>query len=230
MRYDKRGIGESAKAGKSEADSRFDNFIEDAVLWSKQLRGDKRFSSLTIVGHSEGSLIGMVAAQGKNADGFVSLAGAGRPANQILLEQVRPQLPPDLMKSTEEIMALLVAGKTPESVPPSLNALFRPSIQPFLISWFRYDPTREIAKLSIPVLLIQGNTDIQVNVQEAKLLAKAKPSARLLIVEGMNHVLKQVPNETDKQLKSYGDSSLPVVPQIITKISKFVRTVKRQKP
>lgn len=229
LRYDKRGIGESAKHGTKEADLRFDNFIDDAALWSKQLRGDKRFSSLTIVGHSEGSLLGMAAAQGKNADGFVSIAGAGRPANQMLLEQVRPKLPPDLMKTTEEIMASLVAGKTPDSVPPVLNALFRPSIQPYLISWFRYDPTREIAKLSIPVLIIQGTTDIQVNVQDAKLLAKAKPSARLLMVEGMNHVLKEVPSEMEKQVKSYGDPTLPVVPQIVTEISKFVNKVKRQK-
>lgn len=230
LRYDKRGIGASAKTLGNEADLRFDAYINDAVLWSKQLRLDKRFLTLTIVGHSEGSLVGMVAAQGKNADGFVSLAGLGRPASQIILEQLRPQLPPDLMKSTEEIMALLAAGKTPESVPPSLNALFRPSVQPYMMSWIRYDPAQEIVKLSVPVLIIQGTTDIQVNIQEAKLLAKAKPSAQLLLIEGMNHVLKQVPNEPDKQTKSYGDPSLQVMPQLVTETVKFVKKVKRQKP
>ena len=223
LRYDKRGVGESAKALGKESDLRFDVYINDAVLWSKQLRRDKRFSTLTIIGQSEGSLVGMVAAQGKNADGFVSLAGLGRPASQIILEQVRPRLPPDLMKSTEEIMALLAAGKTPESVPPSLNALFRPSVLPYLMSWIRYDPAQEIAKLSVPVLIIQGTTDIQVNIQNAKLLAKANSSAQLLIVEGMNHVLKQVPNEPNKQTKSYGDPSLQVVPQLVTETVKFVK-------
>ncbi|MDQ3219223.1 MAG: lysophospholipase [Acidobacteriota bacterium] len=229
LRYDKRGIGASAKALENEADLRFDAYIGDASLWSKQLRLDKRFSTITIVGHSEGSLVGMVAAQGKNADGFVSLAGLGRQASQIILEQVRPQLPPDLMKSTEEIMAKLAAGKTPESVPPSLNALFRPSVQPYMMSWIRFDPAQEIAKLSVPVLIIQGTTDIQVNIQEAKLLAKAKPSAKLLLIEGMNHVLKEVPNETDKQTKSYGDPSLLVVPQLVSETVEFVKKIKRQK-
>ncbi len=230
LRYDKRGIGESATAMGKEADLRFDSYINDAVSWSKKLRQDKRFTTLTIVGHSEGSLIGMVASQGKNADGFVSLAGAGRPAGQIILDQVRPQLPPDLMRSAEEIVAALEAGKDAASVPPSLNALFRPSVQPYIKSWFQYDPAREMAKLSIPVLIAQGTTDIQVSVEEAKLLAKAKPSAQLLIVEGMNHVLKQVPSERDQQIRSYSDPSLQIVPQLVNDTAKFVKKAKRQKP
>ena len=229
LRYDKRGIGESSKAVGKEADLIFTDYIDDAVSWSKQLRQDKIFSTLTIIGHSEGSLIGMVAAQDKNADGFVSIAGAGRPAGQIILDQVRPQLPPDLLKSTEDIIALLTAGKNPTSVPVALNALFRPSIQPYLISWFRFDPARETAKLSVPVLIAQGTTDIQVSVEEAKLLAKAKPSAQLLLVEGMNHVLKDVANDRTTQIKSYSDPSLQIVPQLITETVKFVKKVKKQK-
>ncbi len=229
LRYDKRGIGESSKAMGSEADLRFDDYVNDAILWSKHLRADKRFSTLTIAGHSEGSLIGMIAAEGKNADGYVSLAGIGRPAGQVILDQVRPQLPPELMKSTEEIVAILTAGKTAESVPPVLNALFRPSVQPYIISWFRFDPSREIAKLTIPILIAQGTADIQVSVGDAKLLAKASPSATILLVEGMNHILKQVPNDKDKQIASYSDPSLQVAPQLITETVRFVKKVKRQK-
>ena len=229
LRYDKRGIGESSKAMGKEADLIFADFIDDAVLWSKQLRQDKRFSTLTIVGHSEGSLIGMVAAQDKNADGFVSIAGAGRPAGQIIIEQVRKQLPPDLLKSAEENVALLTAGKNPTSVPVALNALFRPSVQPYLISWFRFDPAQEIAKLSVPVLIAQGTTDIQVSVEQAKLLAKAKPPAQLLLVEGMNHVLKEVANERSTQIRSYSDPSLPIAPQLITETAKFIKKIKKWK-
>ena len=229
LRYDKRGMGESSKAMGKEADLIFSNYIDDAVLWSKQLRQDKRFTTLTIVGHSEGSLIGMVAAQGKNADGFMSLAGPGRPAGQMIIDQVRPQLSPNLLKSAEEIVALLTAGKNATSVPVVFNAFFRPSVQPYLISWFRFDPAQEIAKLSIPVLIAQGTTDIQVSVEEAKLLAKAKPSAQLLLVEGMNHVLKDVANDRTTQIKSYSDPSLQIVPQLITETVKFVKKVKKQK-
>ena len=226
VRYDKRGVGESAKAVAKESDLRFDTLIDDAVMWGRQLRRDKRFSSLIIIGHSEGSLIGIVAARKLGADALVSIAGAARPAAQIILEQVRSQLSPELMKQTEDIVRALNEGKTVASISPELNALFRPSVQPYLISWFRYDPAQELNKLSMPVLIVQGTTDIQVSVHAAELLSKAKPSARLLIIEGMNHVLKAVPNDREKQISSYADPTLPIVPTLIRDICFFVASLR----
>jgi pimeloyl-ACP methyl ester carboxylesterase len=239
VRYDKRGIGESGKgmqlaAEKAqiklrEDDLRFEAYIDDAVLWGRKLRGDGRFSSLTIIGHSEGSLIGMVAAQRMGADAFVSLAGSGRPTQQILLEQLKAQLPADLLKATEEIMDRLAAGQTFASVPPALNSLFRPSIQPYMISWFRYNPAKEIARLSVPVMIVQGTTDVQVSLEDAKALASAQPSSKLLFVDGMNHVLKMVPNQRDKQVASYGDPSLPVAPSLISEVGGFITNLRSQR-
>jgi pimeloyl-ACP methyl ester carboxylesterase len=228
LRYDKRGVAESVKAATSELELRFENYIDDAVLWGKQLRADKRFSSIIVVGHSEGSLIGMVAAQKMNADAFVSIAGAGRPIPQVLLEQLKRNLPADLQGPAETIVKSLSAGKIVEDVPPALDgALFRRSIQPYLISQFRYDPAKEIAKLSIPILIAQGTTDIQVPSGDANLLSQAKPSAKLLMIEGMNHVLKEAPAEQEKQMKSYTDPSLPVAPKLIDGIISFIKTVKK---
>ena len=238
VRYDKRFIGESGKAMQlaaqksqvklREDDLRFEAYIDDAVLWGKKLRVDGRFSSLTVIGHSEGSLIGMVAAQRMGADAFVSLAGLGRPAQQILVEQLKAQLPADLLKMTEEILDRLAAGQTFESVPPALNFLFRPSIQPYLISWFRYNPAKEIARLSVPVMIVQGTTDVQVSLEDAKALAGAYPAPKLLVVDGMNHVLKMVPNQRDKQVASYSDPSLPVASSLIIEISAFVTNLRSQ--
>lgn len=240
VRYDKRLVGETGKAMQlaaekahiklREDDLRFESYIDDAVLWGKKLRGDGRFSSLIVVGHSEGSLIGMVAAQRMGADAFVSVAGSGRPAQQILLEQLKAQLPADLFKSTEEILGQLVAGQTVASVPPSLNFLLRPSVQPYMISWLHYDPVKEIARISAPVLIVQGTTDIQVSLQDARLLAGANPSAKSLVVDGMNHVLKLVPSEREQQVASYSDPSLPVAPRLIAEISTFVKNAKVERP
>jgi hypothetical protein len=237
LRYDKRGVGESGKdmlltaknTGKMprEEDLKFDAYIDDAVMWGQKLRADKRFSSVTVAGHSEGSLIGMVAARKMGANAFISIAGAGRPVNQILLEQLKAQLPPDLMKSAEDIINQLVADKTVESVPPALNIVFRPSVQPYMISWLRFDPAKEIAKLTVPVLITQGTTDIQATAQDVKLLATAKPSAKVLVIDGMNHVLKAVPIDRDKQIASYSDPSLPIMPELIDEISRFVRKAKK---
>jgi pimeloyl-ACP methyl ester carboxylesterase len=180
-----------------------------------------------IAGHSEGSLIGMIAARKLPADGFVSIAGAGRPAGQILLEQVKPQYTPELFKQTEEIINLLVAGQTPSSVPPQLYALFRPGIQPYMMSWLRYDPAKEIAALTAPVLIIQGTTDVQVSVEDARRLAATEPKAKLFFVEGMNHILKQVSKNGEKQTASYSDPALPVIPALIEVISRFVHKAKK---
>ncbi len=237
LRYDKRGIGESGKemllaAQKTntmprEEDLSFDNFIDDAVLWGQKLRGDKRFSGVTIAGHSEGSLIGMVAAQKMKADAFISIAGAGRPIGQILLEQLKLQLSPDLMKSAEDISSRLAVGETVESVPTALNIVFRPSVQPYMISWLRYDPAKEIARLTIPVLITQGTTDIQATMQDIKLLAAANPSAKVSLIEEMNHVLKTVSNDHDKQVASYSNPTSPVVPELVNEISRFIHKPKK---
>jgi uncharacterized protein len=124
-------------------------------------------------------------------------------------------LPPELLKTTEDILDQLSAGKTVESVPAELQILFRPSVQPYLISWLRYDPAKEIAKLSIPVLIVQGTTDLQASPEDAKRLLKGNPAAKLLFIEGMNHVLKTVPNEQKSQVSSYGDPTLPVAADLI---------------
>ena len=240
VRYDKRGIGETGKAMQLAAEKAktmlreeelsFETYIDDAVAWGKKLGGDRRFSSLTVLGHSEGSLIGMVAAQRMGAHAYVSIAGSGRRLQQIILEQVKSQLPPDLLKPTQEILEQLAAGKRVESVPPALNVIFRQSAQPYLISWLRYDPMKEIAKLHIPIFITQGTTDIQASWRDPKALADADPAATLLLIDGMNHVLKTVPNEMDKQVSSYSDPTLAVAPGLISGISSFVIKVKWQRP
>lgn len=236
LRYDKRGIGETGKAMQLAAEKAktplreenlsFESYIDDAVRWGKQLSADRRFSSVTVIGHSEGSLIGMVAAQRIAAHAFVSIAGSGRPIQEIILEQVKSQLTPELLKTTEDILGQLAAGTTVASVPPELNLLFRPSAQPFMISWLRYDPSKEITKLRRPVLIVQGTTDMQVRVADAKRLAEGNPGAQLLLIDGMNHVLKTVPNEQGKQASSYSDPSLPVTPDLVRAINRFINEIR----
>jgi uncharacterized protein len=100
IRYDKRGIGESSAAGPEEVDLRFDTYVEDAALWIQQLQADSRFSSVTVIGHSEGSLIGMLATQKTGADAFVSIAGPAQTASQVLRDQLRPRLPDALWQDS----------------------------------------------------------------------------------------------------------------------------------
>jgi pimeloyl-ACP methyl ester carboxylesterase len=223
LRYDKRAIAESKAAAKSEADLRFDDYVADARDWISMLRKDNRFSRIIVIGHSEGSLIGMVAAH-KNADAFISIAGAGRPADKILKEQLdkQPQAVKDL---SFPIIDSLVAGKTVSTVNPMLFSLFRPSVQPYLISWFKYDPAVEIRKLSIPVLVIQGTNDIQVSMEDAQLLAKAG-KAPLMAIDHMNHIFRIVEGDRNANIATYNDPSLPIAGELGDSIVRFIRKMK----
>ncbi|HEX8151714.1 MAG TPA: alpha/beta hydrolase, partial [Thermoanaerobaculia bacterium] len=147
LRYDKRGIAASKSAMTSEADLRFETYIDDAAAWVRQLGKDERFSRVYVAGHSEGSLIGIVAAQKGGVAGVISIAGAGRPAADLIRAQVQSRLPAEMLAFTNEALDSLTAQKPVADVPPMLNMLFRPSVQPYLMSWFRYDPAKEIAKL-----------------------------------------------------------------------------------
>lgn len=228
LRYDKRGIAASRGAMTREDDLRFTNFIDDAVGWLRMVRADKRFSTVTVVGHSEGSLIGMVAAREAGADGYVSLEGAGRKAQDILHEQLSKQLPPELLATSDRIMAQVSNGATPDSVPPMLAPLFRPSVVPYLISWFKYDPAAEIGKLTVPVLIVQGTTDIQTSLTDAKALATGNPSAKFVAIEGMNHILKEVSGDRMAQIPKYSDPSLPVVPKLLDAIGEFIKSLPKK--
>lgn len=228
LRYDKRGIAKSAGAMGKEADLRFDHYVEDAKNWIAKLRADPRFSTITVVGHSEGSLIGMIAAREAQANAFVSLEGAGRNAKDVIAAQLAAQLPENVVNNVKEMMRKIEAGEKVDSVPPMLAPLFRPSVQPYLASWFKYTPSSEISKLTIPSLVVQGTTDIQTSVEDAKLLADGHPKARLFLIEGMNHVLKNASGSMAQQLPSYSDPALPVVPQLLDEVAAFVKSARKQ--
>lgn len=226
LRYDKRGLGASKVTSFRETDLRFETFVGDAASWVSFLRNDARFGTITVAGHSEGSLIGMLAARAARADAYVSIAGVAKGAADLIRDQLRIQLAssPDLLAAAEQTLTVLQSGKTVETPPPALAAALRPSVQPYLISWFKYVPSVELARLTIPVLILQGTTDTQVPVTEAKALQVAKPDARLRLVEGMNHVLKAV-SDPAKQVASYSDPTLPVVPEVPKAIGEFVRAL-----
>ena len=229
LRYDKRGIGASRAAIASEADMRFPMGADDAAAWVTKLRADPRFSTVTIVGHSEGSLLGMLATQHAAVDGYVSIAGAGRAADKVLREQLGKQLPPPLLAEANATLDTLLAGHTVAAPPQALASLFRPSVQPYMISWLKVDPQAEVARLTIPVLIAQGTLDAQVPPSDAELLAHAQPKAKTLLVDGMNHVLKRVPADPASQQKSYSDPSIPVAPELIDGIASFVKSVPRHR-
>lgn len=221
LRYDKRGIAKSQMAGLKEADLRFDHYINDAKEWIQWLKQNKNFNQVVVIGHSEGSLIGMVAAQDENVDKYISIAGAGKTADQLIRDQLKAQ-PAFVLEQSAPILDELVKGSTVEKIPQGFEALFRASVQPYLISWFRVNPQVEIARLRKPVLILQGTTDIQVGVEDARLLQKAMPSAQMVLIEGMNHILKNAEADPAKNMQTYSQPELPINNELIETISSFI--------
>ena len=220
FRYDKRGIGKSTRNLK-EAQYTIDLYIQDASMWAKKLQMD--YKRVFLLGHSEGALIASaVAVSSKKVSGVISIAGVGRKMDIVLKEQLS-YLPINIKERLYSIIDSLSQGNKVENVPGLFNSLFRKSVQPFLISTFRLSPTDLISRLEQPLLIIQGDKDIQVSVADAQLLHNSNPKSELVIIKDMNHVLKQI-ESTDKvlQLKSYYDAKSPIVNEVVINIAKFI--------
>ena len=221
VRYDKRGIGESKNSGLQEIDLRFEDYVQDVEGWIKLLKEYDRFSNIIVLGHSEGSLIGMIASHKQEAKKFISIAGIGIPAGDIIRKQLKGQ-PQFVLDESLKIIEKLENGETVENVSQMLYSLFRPSVQPYIISWFKYDPQKEIAKLDIPILIVQGTTDIQVSVSDADKLALANKKSQKQIIEGMNHILKEAEVDRQKNIQTYSIPDLPLKKELMEVIVKFI--------
>lgn len=226
VRFDKRGIAQSVAAGPDERTLSLDQYVTDAVAWGQKLKSDTRFGDVYVLGHSEGALIASLTAPQIDAAGVISIAGTGRPVGTVLREQLqRNRLPPALLQRSYELIDGLEAGRTDPDVPNDLKVIFRPSVQPYLISLLRRDPAAAFAALKMPALIIQGTHDIQVDVDDARRLKAAKPDAELTLIDGMNHVMRIVPMDMKRQVQSYNDPNQRLSSELNERIVRFITKV-----
>ncbi|EOR94323.1 alpha/beta hydrolase fold protein [Arcticibacter svalbardensis MN12-7] len=226
LRYDKRGIGQSTTT-ESEINTKFEDMVDDAAALIKFLKKDSRFSKVIVAGHSEGSLIGMLASEREKADGFISLAGAGFPITEIIKSQYKEVLSADDYKSASAVLDTIEAGKpVRQQLKNGLEIQFRSSILPYLNSWMKYNPQTVVSKLTMPVLIVQGTHDIQVNVENARQLKKANPGAKLVLIEGMSHILKEGPVDRQLNIATYSNDDLALHPKLVPELEQFINGIK----
>lgn len=221
FRYDKRIVKQLKDRTLNEESIRFNDFIKDAEDVLDYFNRSNAFSKIYVIGHSQGSLVGMVAAQGR-ADGFISIAGAGQEIDDVIVDQLEKQAP-GLKDNARTSFDDMRANGIALNYSQGLESIFRPSIQPFLITWMRYNPQTEIQKLDIPVLIINGDQDLQVQISEAEKLKAAKPEATLEIIPLMNHVLKEIDGDDIDNSKSYNEPSRINIPAITSIIVNFMK-------
>lgn len=220
-RYDKRIVKQMKLGSINEKNIRFEDFIDDARAVLEYFKKDERFSKIFIIGHSQGSLVGLVAAQ-DGADGFISIAGAGQEIDDVIVDQLSKQAP-GLADNARSAFDDLRVNGIATNYSPGLASIFRKDIQPFLYTWMQYDPKEEIAKLNIPILIINGDKDIQVLEDEAELLHQANPKSEIRIIAGMNHIFKKIEGNMLENSKSYNIYNLPVMPELLQTISLFIK-------
>lgn len=221
IRYDKRGVGASIRAFKKEENLTFgDNVIIANHFYDRATQ--LGYQKIVIAGHSEGSLIGILLSQQVSPLGFVSLAGAGSPIQDILKQQYNATAP-IVRDSACVIIDLLAAGQRIDTLSPWLYSVFRPSVQPYMISWMSYDPAIEITKLSCPSLILQGDQDLQVSVEDAEKLEKAIDQEKAIILQDMNHVLKKTGPDKTANKAAYNNPSLPLHPDLVFNIVAFIK-------
>lgn len=223
VRYDKRGVAASQPATPDERDLSVERYVADVVAWGHKLKADPRFGSLILIGHSEGALIASLAAEQAGASAVISLAGSGRPLAEVVREQLAERLPPAQLACGSALLDRLEAGQTSLDVPVPLRQVFRPSVQPYLITLFRQDPAAAFARLPMPALIVQGRNDVQVDVADAQKLKDAKPDAHLVLIEGMNHMLRISPKDMSEQRESYQNPQLPLARELGEQIVTFIR-------
>ncbi|MDR6301160.1 alpha/beta hydrolase family protein [Mesonia maritima] len=222
FRYDKRTL-KISELNIKERELRFDQFIDDAKSVIDYFKKKNSFAEIIIAGHEQGSLIGMIAAKG-NVDKFISIAGAANPIDEQLLAQIKLQAP-GLYNDAEKAFSDLKKHGRTRNYNNALRSIFRPDAQAFMASWMNYNPSEEIKKLNIPILLIHGSEDLQVNPEAIKELEKASPSAKGNLIKNMNHVFRIIEENDDlTNQKTYNQPNLPIAEELVSAITSFIKS------
>jgi pimeloyl-ACP methyl ester carboxylesterase len=220
--YDKRTANPKNTIAIKENGVLIIDFINDVKKVVNRFKDDKRFTSIILAGHSQGSLIAMVALD--NVDKYISIAGAGETIDRVLIKQITKQNPFYGAITEKHLKELKETGKI-KQVDPNLMSVFAPQNQPFLSSWITLNPIDEIKKVKIPTLIINGDKDIQLQITDGEKLKKAQPKADFKIIKNMNHILKHIEKDEDNMI-SYSSANFPISKELIKTITRFIFTSK----
>lgn len=223
LRFDKRGAGESKFPDLKEEKLTIDTLVSDVLFIKNYITEKYNFKKIYLLGHSEGSLLGILAMnRDTSIDGLISISGAALSADSIIMLQMQNQ-DEQIQTTVRGYLDELKKGKLITNVDYGYYALFRPSVQPYMISWIHYNPVFEIQKITKPILIVHGTADIQVDTSNAVGLYNNSQSAELNIIKSMNHILKQV-DTMDDNLKSYNDLSYHISNELIISIVNFLNS------
>ncbi len=228
VRVDKRGLFGSARAVPDANATTMQDYAADIRTWAATIRQETGAPCVWVLGHSEGGLAALLAAQQPTGlCGLLLVSTAGRSFGAVLRGQIEanPANAP-LRERAEAILVELEASRrvTSEDIPPPLQPLFRPEVQGFLSSVLALDPAKLAAAYPGPVLILQGLRDIQVGRVDAERLHGAHPNAEMVLLPEANHVLKAIAtDDRAANIATYVDPDRPLADGVIDALASFVR-------
>lgn len=230
FRFDKRGAGKSGVMEVSSPELRFDEYVGDILAWIDYFERDARFGAMVVGGHGEGALSALLAAQKRSVTAYISLAGAAKPANEQLREQLNRTLRGNDLAGALRILEELEQGRKVPQIKTRYYRYFRPQIQDHLLSWFRYDPAALIAKIALPTLIIHGTEDLSLDTSHARILGAAQPAAKVVIIDNMNHLMKHTAGNFSNQAGAYKVPEVPLHPDFTPTVAEFIKASVKTMP
>jgi pimeloyl-ACP methyl ester carboxylesterase len=223
LRYDKRGMP-GTQGTFDITQMTLEDFAADARVAAESLARDPRFSRVVLLGHSEGASLALIAArQGAPVAGVVHVSGLGRPLGEVIREQLSRQFDSATLVRYDTAMKYYLRGDQPTDVPQQMALLFVPVNRTYMRSMSAFDPPAAIRAVRQPVLLVQGETDLQATVADAERLHGARPDARLVLIPEVNHVLKRTTESTPQgQMVTYQDPGIPIVTSAVLAIADWI--------
>lgn len=221
LRYDKRGVGKSLSEAYSIKTLRFEHLALDAEKWIEFLKGT--YADITVIGHSQGAIVGLMATSKIRVNRFISLAGMSEDAYNTVKRQLEGQTKV-VTDFAFPILDSLRQGIKVQEVPPFLYVLFAPDQQDFFISFIRHDPRQYMKELRVPSLVIAGTKDLQITVEGSKALASASNFSQIQILDEMNHILRRIPGDMTENIDSYNKATLPLHESLVPTIQKFIES------
>ena len=227
VRFDKRGMFASKSAVPDANDVTISDYADDVVAWIDAIHAKVPNAEIWLLGHSEGGLVALVSAQRDiQLSGVIMVAAAGRKIGEILREQIlaNPANEP-IVEDAMFAITQLEAGAHADvnDLHPAIQQLFSPSAQSYMIDWMSYDPAKEINSIELPILILQGDKDLQVKLMDANRLSVSVPSAKLVIIPNVNHVLKEVNSDSTQQnAETYSNPDLPIASEVLQQVVKFI--------
>ncbi len=235
VRYDKRGIGQSGGRSESATIADYAEDVRHVLLWLEKQKGvDKQ--RIGLVGHSEGALAAMLTAgreRGK-VGAIALLAGPSTSGADVVLEQQKlllSKMPIDEAQRAEKtalqekINQAVIKGTGWNDIPESAR---RVADTPWFYSFLTFDPQKAMNNTRQPVLIVQGELDVQVQPHHADKLAefararRTKAAVEVVKVPGVNHLLVPAKTGDVTEYASLGPDA-KVSPQVTSAIAAFMQ-------